>query len=178
MQARMSTKGALSRSNVRDLERFADRVPPIEQEIAQLWISGLTQEQIARQCSLTQSGVRYRLVRLAWRLSVLRRLPLLDPERFELDLFWLQEWERDLFQRFWFCNSQSDVARQIKNSQTAVRVALGRILGRLEREAARCVRVVPYAKALRLLLDNPCAAGWTFDQKLSLVAPVGRKGKS
>jgi transposase-like protein len=132
------------------MDRFGRQVPEVDRAIAEAWLGGETQGQIARRYGAAQPSISFRLRRLKERLEFVRccHLPVLSHEDFMRDLVPpLEPATAEMLSYYYAGNSQSGVARRFGlHHQTRFRWLMRKALETLDRTGS----APEYARAIRL----------------------------
>ena len=101
------------RPELKKLEHYADRLPPIEVTIGRLVLAGKTQRQIADQLHVHQPAISYRIKSLCRRIAEFETLPTIYASNFARDFCTtLDDTEIAILVDWWNCRSFIDIARR------------------------------------------------------------------
>ena len=140
-----------------ELSRWKDRLPDVEVAIGIKHLAGWTQGSIAKamEPSWTQAAVSYRLQRLMTRIDFLRSLPELDMRSFKKDLHFLKPEQIEILRRYYYCNSQSEIARDTNDTQGHIYHSLVRARAQLSARSNTNSKLRLYVTVFEMLWKRP-----------------------
>lgn len=122
-----------SKQTFKSIEYYLNRIPPREADLIRLYHKDqMKQEQIARLFGITQAAVSYRLARGRRRIQMLRCMPELNRDDFEMELGpKFNDQDREILWRMYETTCQSEIAKQMGLTQGRVRHRFFRSLNRI-----------------------------------------------